>query len=198
MGTANTEGAFDVLATRQVYTSPYMRLREDDVRFPDGSPGVWSVLERSDFALVVPEVEPGRLAMVNLYRHPVGRRFWEFPQGSAATPGVPPQETAAGELREEAGLAADEWHHLGLLHEAYGYATGVCHVYLARSLTTVGRQPEPGEGDVRFGLFDIEEIWRMQQAGDVTDAVTVAALGLYERTRRGIGPRPGQPEGTTA
>ncbi|MFE9905160.1 NUDIX domain-containing protein [Streptomyces achromogenes] len=196
MAERNTDGAFDVLATRQAYTSPYMRLREDDVRFPDGSLGVWTVLERSDFALVVPEVAPGRLAMVNLYRHPVGRRFWEFPQGSASGPGVPPEETAAGELREEAGFTAGEWHRLGILHEAYGYATGVCHVFLARSLTAVGRSPEPGEGDVWTGEFDTGELWRMHDAGDLTDAVTVAALGLYERTRHGTGPCPGQPGGT--
>ncbi|MFH9725963.1 NUDIX domain-containing protein [Streptomyces sp. NPDC017254] len=190
------DGAFDVLASRQAYTSPYMRLREDDVRFPDGSLGVWTVLERSDFALAVPEVAPGRLVMVNLYRHPVGRRFWEFPQGSAASPGVSPQRTAAEELREEAGCAAEAWQPLGVLHEAYGYATGACHVFLARSLTTVGQRPEPGEGDIRLGVFDTEEIWRMHDAGDLTDAVTVAALGLYERTRHGTDRRPGRQDGT--
>ncbi|MEV4939814.1 NUDIX hydrolase [Streptomyces zaomyceticus] len=201
------DGAFDVLASRRAYTSPYMRLREDDVRFPDGSVGVWTVMERSDFALVVPEVQPGRLAMVNLYRHPVGRRFWEFPQGAAAKPGVSPRETAAGELREEAGLTAETWEPLGVLHEAYGYATGLCHVFLARSLTSVGQRPEPGEGDMRPGVFATEEIWRMHDTGDLTDAVTVAALGLYERARHGgtdpqrgrrdlTNPRSGRQDGT--
>jgi hypothetical protein len=59
-----------------------MAVREDEVVLPDGRPGVYFVVDKPDFALVVPREDDGSLWLVEQYRYPVGRRSWEFPQGS--------------------------------------------------------------------------------------------------------------------
>ncbi|GAB3443092.1 NUDIX hydrolase [Streptomonospora sediminis] len=156
-----------------------MAVREDDVVFPDGSPGVYTVVERRDFSLVVPELPDGRLALVRLYRHPVQRWFWEFPQGSSAAAGLSPEEVAVQELREETGFTAGWTAGIGRLHEAYGYATSSCDVYVAGDLVAGPADPEPGETGVRWEAFHPRDIWSLAGRGEVTDAVTVAALGLY-------------------
>jgi 8-oxo-dGTP pyrophosphatase MutT (NUDIX family) len=84
-----------------------MSVREDEVVLPDGQPGLYGVVDKPDFALVVPREDDGSVWLVEQYRYPVGKRSWEFPQGSwpAGATGSA-AELAAAELREETDLRA--------------------------------------------------------------------------------------------
>jgi 8-oxo-dGTP pyrophosphatase MutT (NUDIX family) len=95
------------VSSRTVYANQWMRVREDEVERADGSNGIYGVVEKPDFALIVPVDTDCGLWLVEQYRYPVEGRFWEFPQGSwEQQPGVDPAVLARGELREEAGLEA--------------------------------------------------------------------------------------------
>src|SRR5690606_9465793 len=67
--------------SRVVYRNPWMTVREDVIRHADGSPGIYGVVEKPDFALVLPRWSRG-FWLVEQYRYPVGRRACKFPQGS--------------------------------------------------------------------------------------------------------------------
>src|SRR3712207_9507838 len=67
--------------SREVYRNPWLRVREDAVERADGSAGVYSVVEKPHFALVLPYERDG-FWLVEQFRYPVGRRAWEFPQGT--------------------------------------------------------------------------------------------------------------------
>ena len=71
------------LSSRRVYESPYLRLREDAIEQPDGTRGIYGVVEKPDFALVVPW-DGQRLHLVGQYRYPVASFEWELPQGGVA------------------------------------------------------------------------------------------------------------------
>ena len=105
------------LSTQVAYETPYLRLREDRIRRPDGSEGIYSYLEKPDFALII-QVEDGGFHLVEQYRYPVRARSWEFPQGTY--PGLDPaadaEHLAREELRQETGLTARVMRHLGHLH----------------------------------------------------------------------------------
>ena len=47
------------ISGRTVFESPWLHLREDLVRFPDGSTGQYGVVDKSDFALVIPKHADG-------------------------------------------------------------------------------------------------------------------------------------------
>ena len=96
-----------------------MTVREDQVRRADGSAGIYGVVEKPDSALVLPRWADG-FWLVEQFRYPVGRRAWEFPQGSwgAGGPGGDQTELARRELAEETGLRAGTLRHLGHLFEA--------------------------------------------------------------------------------
>ncbi|WP_229406347.1 NUDIX hydrolase [Micromonospora sp. NBRC 110038] len=166
---------------RTVYRNAWMTVREDAVERPDGSRGVYGVVDKPDFALVVP-AEPGGFHLVEQYRYPVGGRYWEFPQGSWSEPagGRGAEELAAAELREETGLTAGTMRHLGRVHVAYGYASQGCHIFLATDLVAGPPAREASESDLVHRFVTHAELRQLVADGSFTDAVSLAALTLLD------------------
>lgn len=174
------------LGSREVYRNAWLSVREDDVQRDDGSVGIYGVVDRQDFALVVPAERDG-FWLVEQYRYPVRRRSWEFPQGTwgAGATGTP-EELAAAELREETGLRAESLRHLGHFHEAYGMSSQGFDVYLATGLTPGEPERDPTEQDMRHAFFPEAELLGLIARGKMVDACTLAAYALVQidRSRR--------------
>src|SRR4051794_41883564 len=95
-----------VTASRVVYENRWMRLHEDRTESADGTPGLYAWIEKPPSAVIVP-LDGDHVWLVQQFRHPVGRRFWEFPQGAwEDAPDAPAEALARGELAEETGLRA--------------------------------------------------------------------------------------------
>ena len=47
------------LSSRSVYRNPWMELREDEVEFPNGSTGLYSVVDKRDFVVVLAHQDGG-------------------------------------------------------------------------------------------------------------------------------------------
>jgi hypothetical protein len=58
-----------------------MKIRENQIRRRDGSVGIYGVVDKSDFVIIVP-IQDGIVHLVQQYRYLIGRCQWEFPQGS--------------------------------------------------------------------------------------------------------------------
>ena len=126
--------AIRAVRSRVVYENRWLRVREDDIVRADGTPGIYGVVEKPPCAIVIP-FDGERFTLVEQYRYTVGGRFCEFPQGAwEERPDADPAEIAAGELREETGLAAGRLERLGELFVAYGFCDQVMHVFLATEL----------------------------------------------------------------
>jgi len=167
------------LSSRYVYENRWMKVREDQVRFPDGSDGIYGVVEKVDFVIVIPRHADGRFEMVEQYRYPVGGRFWEFPQGAWETrPEVDLITVAHGELEEETGLKAESMTELGHLHQASGYSVQQYRAYLATGLSQGKMDRDHEEQDMITGRYTFEEIKGMIKAGQIMDQTTVSAIGL--------------------
>jgi 8-oxo-dGTP pyrophosphatase MutT (NUDIX family) len=166
-------------STRVVYETAHMRLREDGIRRPDGSTGIYSYVEKPDFALIIP-AENGGFHLVEQYRYPVRRRLWEFPQGTfpSMAPTTDPELLAREELRQETGLRADAMRHLGYLHCAKGLLSQGYDVFLATGLTPGPPELEIEEQDLRTQWFGRAEFDQMVRSGVITDDCTLAAYTL--------------------
>jgi 8-oxo-dGTP pyrophosphatase MutT (NUDIX family) len=130
------------LSSRIAYENRWTRLREDRIRHADGSEGIYGVVERSDFVVVVPW-QDGQVTLVEQYRYPVGARIWEFPMGMwEQAPGTDPVVLAAAELREETGLIAG--HMPGRCSRGPGTAPNAATSSWRRTwrkVPRIGRQP---------------------------------------------------------
>ncbi|MFC0408076.1 NUDIX domain-containing protein [Roseomonas elaeocarpi] len=173
-----TTAEITTLTTRIAYENPWTRVREDTIRRRDGSEGLYGVVERSDFVVVVPW-DGARITLVEQYRYPVRSRQWELPMGMwESRPGTDPAVIAAGELREETGLLAGRMLYAGDMFQGAGYSTQRGHVFLATELTQGPEERERSEQDMICRAFPLAEVERMVRDGVLRDAMTIAALGL--------------------
>ena len=171
------------ISSRIVYQNRWMTVREDDIRRPDGSEGIFGVVEKPDAAMVIP-VENGRVHMVQQFKYAVGARFWEFPQGTwEQTESYTIEDLAHGELREETGLVAKELEFLARIYVAYGFLTQPMHVFVATGLTQLDAQPEHEEQGIVRGSFTWSEFRQMVHDCKITDSHTLAALSLLRLKR---------------
>jgi 8-oxo-dGTP pyrophosphatase MutT (NUDIX family) len=170
---------YRTLATREVYRNRWLRLRVDEILRADGTPGHYSVIEKADFALVIPLHEDGSFTLVEQYRYPVGERCLEFPQGADdAHPDLDPLELGRQELAEETGLRADRVQLLGRLHHAYGYSSQGVSIVLATGLTPGPVAREVEEQGMTVGRHSGEQVRAMMRDGRIRDCVSVAAYGM--------------------
>ena len=169
----------EILKTRNsiVYQNRWMTVREDEIVRADGSKGIYGVVEKSDFAVIV-AISEGNVYLVEQYRYPVEGRFWEFPQGSWEEQTIDPLTLARAELREETGLEAAAIQHVGHLFLAYGFCTQGYDVFLASELVQLDAQREPEEQGLLVQSFPIAQVEAMIANGEITDATTIAAFGL--------------------
>ncbi|MDT8911694.1 NUDIX hydrolase [Amycolatopsis sp. PS_44_ISF1] len=166
------------VATREVYRNNWMTVREDAIRRPDGSAGIYGVIDKPTYALIIP-LDGDRVHLVGQFRYPVGARRWEFPQGTAPDLAeVPPAELARRELREETGLRAGTITEIGLLEVAPGLTSQRGHVYLATDLTEGEPEREPEEQDMTTAWFARDEVEKMIATGGIMDAQSIAAYAL--------------------
>ena len=168
------------LSTQVVYETPHLRLREDRIRRPDGSGGIYSYVDKPDFALVIP-VENGGFHLVEQYRYPVRERSWEFPQGTfpGMDPAPDPEHLAREELRQETGITARVMRHLGHLYCASGMSSQGFDVFVASGLTHGPAELEVEEQDLVHRWFPRGKLEDMIRTGVITDDSTLAAYALF-------------------
>lgn len=174
------------ISTRQVYSNPWLVLREDEIERLDGSRGIYSVIEKPDFSIVIPFENDG-FHLVEQYRYPASGRFWEFPQGAYPNrEDGDPRVLAERELAEETGLIAASMVHLGRLGSKYGLTTQGCHVYLATDLTSGDTARETEEQDMRQCWVPRAQFESMIADGSVTDDSSIAGYALFLLAERGV------------
>lgn len=166
------------LATTTVYENKWMRVREDKIQRPSGAEGIFGVVEKPDFVVIIP-ISNGRIHLVEQYRYPVQARYWELPQGSwEDNPNADPAVIAAGELREETGLIAGQMHYVGHQYLAYGYSNQGYHIYLATELQQQQNSLDHEEEGLIAKPFAIKQFEEMIISGIIKDATSVNAYNL--------------------
>jgi len=169
-----------------------LALRVDHVLMPGGSTATREVVEHFGAVAIAAIDDDRNLAMVYQYRHPLGRRLWELPAGLLDTEGEDPAETAARELKEEAGLAAENWRVLLDVASSPGFSDESVRTYLATGLSDVGRpEAKDEEADLTLHWFPLEQAVQMVMSGEIVNATAAAGvLAAYAAVIEGKPTRP--------
>lgn len=168
----------ETLETKTVYKNKWMSVREDRIKRASGAEGIFGVVDKPDFVVILP-IHEGFIYIVEQYRYPVEERFWELPQGSWEDNSEADHLlVAAGELREETGLVANRMAYLGHQFLAYGYSSQGYHMYLATELELNSMQLDAEEEGLISKRVSIEEFENLILSGDIKDATTVNTYGI--------------------
>ncbi|MFI6515305.1 NUDIX domain-containing protein [Spirillospora sp. NPDC050679] len=174
----DSNGVIKRLASKVVYENRWMTVTEDQVERPDGSHGIFGVVHRPHFVVVVP-AEGNGFHMVEEFRYPIGRRTWSFPQGTLPDRAEgEPEEVARLELAQETGLRAGKWRRLGFLNSSHGTSGQGFNVFLATELEQGEHDREIEEQDMRQAWVSRAEFVEMVEDGRITDDSTLAAYAL--------------------
>lgn len=110
----NMKGPFEFLERREVYSNPWLQVREDRVILPDGREGCFGVVQMKAGSTVLAISDDGYAYLVKEYKYAVERDSIELMSGGLEDEETP-LEAARRELKEEVGLRAREWIDLGVV-----------------------------------------------------------------------------------
>lgn len=163
------------LSTRTVWENDWMRVLEDDVINPGGGRNQYGHVHFKNLAVaIVPLDDDGNTWLVGQERYTLEQWSWELPMGGAPQHEVP-LAAAQRELREETGLTATNWIELMRLHTSNSITDELGIVYVAKGLSEGEPEFEETE-DLRIRKLPLQEAVQMAKNGDITDAISVAAL----------------------
>lgn len=173
----NQENPLKQLSTRIVYENPWMHVREDKVMRPDGTEGTYGIVEADDAVIAVAVNDRRAACLIRLFSYSSSTWSWVLPGGNSD--GQDLETAAKRELKEEAGIVANEWISLRKVRTAGGVINHKHAYFLARDLT-LGTRPRADDSDLiidgKFVAF--EDIDEMILDGEIDDSPTITGIYL--------------------
>jgi 8-oxo-dGTP pyrophosphatase MutT (NUDIX family) len=126
------------------YRSSWLRVREDHVIRPDKKHGVFGVVEALAGVSVLPVDEEGNVYLTKEFHYAVEEDSIETVSG-AVEKGEEPLQTAKRELKEELGIEAGKWTHLGLVNPFTTVVKAPADLYIAEKLSFSKARPDDTE-----------------------------------------------------
>jgi ADP-ribose pyrophosphatase len=159
-----------------IYDGKILKLNVDEVVLPDGKKSKRECVRHSGGAAVL-FVKDNKIALVRQYRYLYGKEIYEIPAGKV-NKGEDFLISAQRELEEETGYRADKLTHLGDIYPSPGYTDEIIHIYFAQEATFVGQKLDEGEF-LNCKFFDVKDVIKMIESGEICDAKTVVAVYKY-------------------
>jgi 8-oxo-dGTP pyrophosphatase MutT (NUDIX family) len=166
---------------KTVFTCPVFSVEERACRSPNNDLKTFTVLEASDWAIVIPvlETEQGRkFVMVRQWRHGARELSLEFP-GGVFEKGENAETAAARELKEETGYSAGKIQKLGEFSPNPAIMSNRVHFYLATELSAPAGQQLDEDEYVEAETHAEEEVLRCMGKPPYIHALMGTAMALY-------------------
>lgn len=134
---------------RQTIKTPWMDLREQWYRFPDGSEhGPFYAYARRNFVVTAARTEEGKFLCVRQFRNGVEHITTEFPAGGIEDFDLGKRQSsreaalaaAKRELCEETGYESDDWHFLFSCPANSTWSNNYAYLFFADSCRKTGTQ----------------------------------------------------------
>jgi 8-oxo-dGTP pyrophosphatase MutT (NUDIX family) len=163
------------LSSKVIYDNPWMTVVEDRVINPSGGQNDYGHIRFKTRAVaIIPLDDAGNTWLVGQDRYTLGEYSWEVPMGGAPK-GEDALAAAKRELKEETGLEAEHWTEILRLHTSNSITDEEGFAYVAKGL----QQGETGfekTENIEVRKLPLTEAVAMAQNGEITDAISVAAL----------------------
>ena len=175
----NTEPAFLVEQSTEIFQGRIFTLVNKEVRFPNGHRAVFNVIEHPGACAILPRFDNGDILILRQLRVATGETLYEIPAGTIEAEESALQ-TAKREIVEETGYRARQWEKLSEFYSAPGFSTELIHLYLATDLHPATAKQDEDEilEPIRISF---RKALRMIREGKIRDAKSIAALLLLKK-----------------
>lgn len=176
----NDNNPWKTLSSKTVYQNPWIKVREDSVVRPDGSEGIYGVMESKDSVMIVVLNDSNEVFLIRTFSYPVSSWSWELPGGGGE--GEDAETASKRELAEETGITANKWTSLGKMRVCNGLMTERMTVFLAQDLSFGDKLDSDDKDLISHGKFvSFDEIDQMIDNGEIDDGQTMTGLFLAQR-----------------
>jgi len=163
------------LSSRTVFDNDWITVYEEQVINPGGGKNDYGRVHFKNKAIaIVPLDDAGNTWLVGQDRYTLGIYSWELPMGGAPID-EDPLDAAKRELKEETGLTAKQWTKVMQLHVSNSVTDEEGFVFIARDLKQGDTAFDETE-DLQIRKLPLADAVAMVKRGEITDAITVAAL----------------------
>ncbi len=166
-----------VLSSEYVLTTPWIKIRKDDLIWPNGKPGQYHVVELAGASCIIC-VQDERILTVEQHRYTMDCTSIELPMGGIKE--FEPLEAARHELQEETGYTADQWKKIGSCYVLNGICRMQMHVFVAEGLHPGTQQLDDSETGMSVRWIPLDDWRRMIREGKISDAESLAAWTIYQ------------------
>ena len=184
------DGKWDIINSEYLYRRPWLTVRHDQVRLPDGriNPEFY-VLEYPDWVNVIAITEDGMFVLERQYRHGLGKTCYEIPAG-VIEKGETPLEAAKRELQEETGYGEGEWETLMTVSGNCSTTSNLTHCFLAKGVKKISGQHLDATEDISVCLMDETRVKDLLECDQIKQSLMAAPLWKYFCSRqKPTGPR---------
>lgn len=177
-------GRWKTLSSEEVYQTPWIRVRRDEVLTHRNKPLTYSVVElQHPTVTIVATNEKDEILLQRNYRYTIDKTVWELPSGHSD--GEDPLMAAKRELQEETGLASNRWTLLGRIYEVVGIGKVPANIFLAQDVHDTSGERDEDEAISDHQFMGLEAIEALARAGELTNGSVLQGVYLYMAYMKG-------------
>jgi ADP-ribose pyrophosphatase len=162
------------ISSKEVFNGRLLHVFLDEAHLPDGSTSTREYIKHPGASAVLPVFENGDVMLVRQFRYPVSQIFYEVPAGTL-DPNEDPDSTARREIKEEAGLACQQYQYVGHYYPGIGYSDEIIHLYVAWGLEAFEQEVDEDEFLLKARL-PFKEAVNMVHSGEISDGKSMVTL----------------------
>jgi 8-oxo-dGTP pyrophosphatase MutT (NUDIX family) len=176
--------AWCTLGTHYLYRKPWLTMRQDTVKLPNGRViDDYYIWEYPPWVNVLAVTRERKFVLIRQYRHGIGKVFYELPAGVHDREGESLLDSAKRELQEETGYGGGSWSALQELSANPALQNNITSTWLAEGVELLGTQQLDATEEISVHLVTLEELRAIALDGGMMQSLHVAPVLKYLLTR---------------
>ena len=191
MNSSSSPSRWERRGERSLAATRILDLRSVEFRHPvRGTERDFVVIAAPDWVNVLALTPDGHLVLVQQFRYGIDALSWEIP-GVVIDLVEDPVAAGVRELQEETGYVGQRARLLGTVHPNPAIQNNRCHLVLVEEARCVADLGWDHDEEIAVATTPVEEVLASARAGQITHALVLNALFLFEpvwaewKSRRG-------------